>query len=295
METVLKFCSNDYTFGFNGQERETEINSGTYSATNWIYDSRLGIRKERDQIEEVGVSPYATFRNNPILNIDPDGNWPFENPFSGLTNTIKKRVTAFVKATAVMLVKATAQYVKEKVYSVIRSAKIEPKAEVTVSAGAQASGEIKKSAGFTRNLGSVDLFSIKVGAEFSAEGLKNTSEFKWIGKDGNIDVRQSLSQDLTIPTPEGVAGTGTEYENTATYHVMLDKSKLNVEKTNHTVSLDKGVSYNGVNVSGGIEQDIKEDETSVKGSVGVAGEVSLIIGIRGNAGVDVKVPYKKGK
>jgi RHS repeat-associated protein len=64
-----------YRFGFGGQERDNEIygSGNSYTAEYWQYDSRLGRRWNVDPVDQIGISNYATFRNNPILYIDQDG------------------------------------------------------------------------------------------------------------------------------------------------------------------------------------------------------------------------------
>jgi hypothetical protein len=65
-----------YRYGFNGQEGDFEVyNSGgtSYTAEFWQYDSRLGRRWNVDPIIKPWESPYATFANNPIYYIDPNG------------------------------------------------------------------------------------------------------------------------------------------------------------------------------------------------------------------------------
>ena len=63
-------------FGFNGQEKDNEIagigNSNT--AMFWQYDTRLGRRWNLDPVDQIGISNYATFANNPIVNNDVLGN-----------------------------------------------------------------------------------------------------------------------------------------------------------------------------------------------------------------------------
>ena len=64
-----------YRYGFNGQEKSTEINGSEnlYTAEYWEYDSRIGRRWNVDPVSKEWESPYATFSNNPIINIDPNG------------------------------------------------------------------------------------------------------------------------------------------------------------------------------------------------------------------------------
>lgn len=65
----------NYRFGFNGQEMSNEFKGlgNSYSAEYWEYDSRLGRRWNLDPIIKHNESPYATFSNNPISFIDPNG------------------------------------------------------------------------------------------------------------------------------------------------------------------------------------------------------------------------------
>jgi hypothetical protein len=66
----VKYC--DYRFGFNGQEKTNEIAGvGNHNtALFWEYDTRLGRRWNTDPVDQVSVSNYATFGNNPIVNVD---------------------------------------------------------------------------------------------------------------------------------------------------------------------------------------------------------------------------------
>jgi hypothetical protein len=64
-----------YRYGFNGQEKSDEI-AGTGNHTTaefWEYDARLGKRWNVDPVTKAYESSYATFGNNPICNIDPNG------------------------------------------------------------------------------------------------------------------------------------------------------------------------------------------------------------------------------
>ena len=62
-----------YRYGFNGQEKSTEVNSESYTAEFWQYDSRLGRRWNIDPKPNTSISPYAAFENNPIWFGDPLG------------------------------------------------------------------------------------------------------------------------------------------------------------------------------------------------------------------------------
>ena len=65
-------CADPYRFGFNGQMKVNEIAGvGNHNtALFWEYDTRLGRRWNLDPVDQISISNYAAFANNPILNID---------------------------------------------------------------------------------------------------------------------------------------------------------------------------------------------------------------------------------
>lgn len=69
---------NKYRYGFNGQEQSDELDEGgnSYTAEYWQYDARLARRWNIDPVAIEWESSYATFRNNPIVLNDPDGDCP---------------------------------------------------------------------------------------------------------------------------------------------------------------------------------------------------------------------------
>lgn len=73
--TFTASTASSYRYGFNGQEKSTEVNSdgNLYNGEFWEYDSRIVRRWNVDPVPKVYESPYAVLGNNPISNIDPDG------------------------------------------------------------------------------------------------------------------------------------------------------------------------------------------------------------------------------
>jgi hypothetical protein len=69
------FSSEKYRWGFNGQERDDEINgNGNHlSFGDMGYDPRVVLRGRPDPIVKAWESPYAAFRGNPLYFADPDG------------------------------------------------------------------------------------------------------------------------------------------------------------------------------------------------------------------------------
>ncbi len=64
-----------YRYGFNGQEKSTEIdpNGSSYTAEFWQYDARIVRRWNVDPVFKEYESPYAAFANNPIWITDVNG------------------------------------------------------------------------------------------------------------------------------------------------------------------------------------------------------------------------------
>ena len=93
------YNASSYRYGFNGQEKSDEIAIGLTTALFWEYDSRTGRRWNVDPVLREWESSYATFENNPISKIDPNGDDP--NPFRlifDLSRTFIPNTTASVVA-----------------------------------------------------------------------------------------------------------------------------------------------------------------------------------------------------
>jgi hypothetical protein len=69
------FNAGGYRYGFNGQERSSEVGDNNYTAQFWEYDSRIGRRWNLDPEPITGISEYATLNNSPILYSDVLGNY----------------------------------------------------------------------------------------------------------------------------------------------------------------------------------------------------------------------------
>jgi hypothetical protein len=71
-------CGDDktfYRFGFNGQEKDNELKGkgNVNTAEFWEYDTRFGRRWNIDPVDQIGISNYACFANNPIFLVDIKG------------------------------------------------------------------------------------------------------------------------------------------------------------------------------------------------------------------------------
>ena len=70
-----KWTSAGYRYGFNGKEKDREVNSGSSNFGMRTYDERIGRFFSRDPLSVLAPnkSPYTFAANNPILFIDKNG------------------------------------------------------------------------------------------------------------------------------------------------------------------------------------------------------------------------------
>jgi len=66
----------DYNYSFQGMQKDNDVAGSGNSYTTYFrqYDPRLGRWKTPDPVIHAWESPYVGFGNNPINNIDPQGN-----------------------------------------------------------------------------------------------------------------------------------------------------------------------------------------------------------------------------
>jgi RHS repeat-associated protein len=93
-----KFNSGNYRFGFNGKEKNPEIDGGNYDFGARYYDSRIGRWWSVDPLEHIypSTSTYSTSLNNPIKFIDTDGRFVVD-PY---IEENYPKIAAYLKATA---------------------------------------------------------------------------------------------------------------------------------------------------------------------------------------------------
>ena len=67
--------ADSYRYGYNSMEKDDEISGegNSYTAQFWQYDPRVARRWNLDPVVVANESPYAAFRNNPIIYNDPLG------------------------------------------------------------------------------------------------------------------------------------------------------------------------------------------------------------------------------
>jgi len=75
--SVSQVCTggDGYAFGYNGQLKDNEVygEGNSYTAEFWQYDPRIGRRWNVDPVDQISRSNYSTFGNNPIYNVDHEG------------------------------------------------------------------------------------------------------------------------------------------------------------------------------------------------------------------------------
>lgn len=114
-----KFNGSAYRYGFNGKEKDDEINNidGAYDDFGArMYDSRLGRFFSTDAkfTETPYLSPYNALENCPILNIDPDGNSAvaYINKKTGVV-TITSRIYFYGNASTPLLALSEAKKMED--------------------------------------------------------------------------------------------------------------------------------------------------------------------------------------
>jgi RHS repeat-associated protein len=73
------FASEDYRYGYSGMESEKDISDGFLVFGDYGYDSRIGRRWCVDPLiyKSPANTPYGYALNNPIILVDPEGEFPF--------------------------------------------------------------------------------------------------------------------------------------------------------------------------------------------------------------------------
>uniref|UniRef100_UPI003D3565C3 hypothetical protein n=2 Tax=unclassified Paraflavitalea TaxID=2798305 RepID=UPI003D3565C3 len=66
-------AGSQFRYGFNGQEKDTEMNENITTALFWEYDSRTGRRWNLDCKPQIQTSPYSCLSNNPNSFSDVNG------------------------------------------------------------------------------------------------------------------------------------------------------------------------------------------------------------------------------
>jgi hypothetical protein len=94
-----------YRYFFNGQEADNEVfgEVANFTAEFWHYDSRLGRRWNIDPEYTMDLTPYSVFFDNPICNVDDDGDSPISFfakrvAKSGLKKVAKEFVESAIKS-----------------------------------------------------------------------------------------------------------------------------------------------------------------------------------------------------
>jgi len=67
------FSPNDYRFGYQGSEKDFDVNQGAYTTHFRMLDTRLGRWKSTDPITHPWQGSYTSMDNNPINGTDVDG------------------------------------------------------------------------------------------------------------------------------------------------------------------------------------------------------------------------------
>jgi len=94
--------TNNYRYSINGQEKSSEIALNTTTAEFWQYDSRIGRRWNIDPKPITSISVYAVFNNNPIINIDINGDTSIIKPNKVEYSKDKTKINASIETNIIV-------------------------------------------------------------------------------------------------------------------------------------------------------------------------------------------------
>ncbi|MDI9320071.1 MAG: hypothetical protein QM530_06290 [Phycisphaerales bacterium] len=222
-DVLVTICDekDNYRFGFNGQEKVNEIAGlGNHNtALFWEYDTRTGVRANRDPKLNTWESPYAVFGSNPI----------WHNDVLGDTWTVGKDVNTQAD------VKNIPQYAKNSKY-----VNIGDDGKVSLDFGNLSDKKIdrllKKDDGLALIKGLVDAkenYFYSTSSEFNSQGLKE-SRSQFVSSGGNPIIYDGVSNGYlnnewknTKPFTESSlqnGGAGIYYKNASTITYGADGS-----------------------------------------------------------------------
>ena len=275
--------SAEYRFGFNGKEKDNSFGVTNYDYGFRIYNPQIAKFLSVDPLtkEYPWYTPYQFAGNKPVWAVDLDGleewyTWQYweESVSSGTT-----QITKFTNNK----IEETKNAVGNKVFKL--------GGEVNVSLGAQMSLEVKKVAGATVNLGSVELLSVKYGIEFSSEGFDGTLNGNLIGGSekpkggGDLSGGFKFTQQLS-----GSAGFGGLIsDETVLTSSGGDEGGVGFEHTK--VKISAGV----LGVSATDEHNLTQEGQGKKVTIKAAAEASgaLFLGVQGSFGLSMEEQMPK--
>jgi hypothetical protein len=236
-----------YRYGFNGQERSSEISSNSFTAEFWEYDARLGRRWNIDPQGKFWESSYLCFSGNPILYTDIKGNTAKSShqsgPGPGVWDQLSKELRGIQKF--IDKIREPIQKTREKTAEAIDNA-----AQAALTATAYSKN---------RDLLLFDLLGVEPTEEYKQE-IFNTDYEKSVGillyefANGTINTQRTFYYDKSKPnsfstkyisgyvTEDLVSGlykqVAKEYGNGNTWDQYL------VSKKSYTVSLPFSPTFN---------------------------------------------------
>jgi hypothetical protein len=195
-----------YRYGFNGQERDTDVGENINTAMFWEYDARIGRRWNVDPKPNISVSPYNCFGGNPIFYSDYLG-----DKIKGANQTSANRMLTEIQGTfkgdkaaklrnlfKLSSDKVTMQSINEK--------------DFTAAVSGLSADEQKLAYGYYNAINSSDVHTVEM--VYRSESLSTTAATLF-GKSKGSDF-----DDLTY------GGANTKTSNTSTYSViMMDNQK----------------------------------------------------------------------
>lgn len=260
-----------------GKEKESTFNLNRIDFGGRVYNPTIGRWDKIDNVAEKGylISPYNYNFNNPINNIDPDGNWPWPTQSSFISKArsyvINKTVEATYKVASAIAIEA-----RNQVTDFFKDVSVSP--FVSIEAKSTTGGRValgtKKGVEFDANVLSVDNFS------FKGEISKNETEgsFYYLGKDNKINTSYggSLSK-----------GFGGAYKN--------EEVRKGKEVESSTSNISSGIGILGIgNISSSFENSTKNGQSTqtLKSSIGIGGQIGVSQVFEGEIKIGIKAVRK---
>lgn len=186
----------EYRFGMNGQENDDDTFVGAMTAEFWEYDSRIGRRWNIDPIEEIGISSYCTFMNNPILLFDLKGNTPGD----GDKNKLKTAQTysSVTPIGTTLKEKSKPKYNLDEIKKVNSSQFLQAASNLNVQrVNNDFDGTIKNSEPLNANF-DYGNFEYNLGVGYTKKGSPLSFNLELVNQDG-ISFEPSIEFNLAMP------------------------------------------------------------------------------------------------